>query len=69
MILYYLNNEIYIDFKSILERVSVPESTLYRRIRNKCSSIRYRNRVLFDYKALVLEYPELVKQIEEYEHK
>ena len=67
MILYYLNNEIYIDFKSILERVSVPESTLYRRIRNKCSSIRYRNRVLFDYKALILQCPELAVQIQEYE--
>ena len=69
MVLYYFNDQIFLDFQTIRERVSVPESTLYRRIRYKCSGIRYRNKVLFNYKELVLDFPDLIKEIEEYEHK
>jgi hypothetical protein len=69
MVLYYFNDQIFLDFQTILERVTLPESTLYRRIRNKCSGIRYRNKVLFNYKELVLDFPEIFKEIEEHEHK
>ena len=67
MVLYYLNEQIFLDFPTILERVHIAESSLYRKLRNKCSCIRYRNRVLFNYKKLVMDFPDLVKQIEEYE--
>jgi hypothetical protein len=67
MVLYYLNNEIFIDFKSILERVSIPESTLYRRIRNKCSGIKYRNKVLFKYQDLITGFPDIAKEIQKNE--
>jgi hypothetical protein len=68
MVLYYFKDEIFLDFQTIRERVSVPESTLYRKIRNKCSGIRYRNKILFKYQDLITDFPDLVKEIKEYEN-
>ena len=51
---YYDNGEIYLDFKTVFERTSLSESTLFRRLRNKkVKGVRYRNRMLFKYTELI----------------
>jgi len=60
MILYYKNDEneqdhLYLDFQQIHQRVNdLPVTSLYRLLRkNHCRSIRYQNRNLYPYKALL----------------
>lgn len=68
MFLYYNENEIYLDFQTIKERVSLPESTLYRKIlKSNCKTVMYRNRMLFRYKDILYELPEVYKAIQDYE--
>jgi hypothetical protein len=68
MVLYYIDNEIYLDFKTIKERVSIPETTLYRLIiKSKLEGVRYRNLLLWNYKDLLIELPDVFKRIQEYE--
>jgi len=69
MVLYYVDNEIFLDFPSIKERVKLSESTLYRRItKSSCKTVNYRNRLLWNYKDLIHELPEVYKEIQEYEN-
>lgn len=63
MVVYYNNNDVYLDFQTIRERVSLPPTTLYRRLRNHGGGIRYRNRMLFRYKDLI-DLPDIFKQIQ-----
>jgi hypothetical protein len=65
MVLYYDNNEIYLDFQTIRERVSLNKTALYRRLR-RVKGIKYRNRNLFKYSDLI-ELPEIFKEIQENE--
>jgi len=63
MVLYYNDNDIYLDYQTINERVSIPGTTLYRQLRDHCDGIRYRNRMLFRYKDLI-DLPEIFKEIQ-----
>lgn len=65
MFLYYndVRQELFIDFQSILERVTIPESTLYKMIRGRCTGVRYRNKILFNYKKLIDEFPEIAREL------
>ena len=63
MVLYYNDNEIFLDFQTIREKVSLPETTLYRYLRSHCQGVRYRNRMLFKYRDLI-DLPEISKEIQ-----
>jgi hypothetical protein len=65
-IFYYFENDLYWDFRTIRDRVSIPESTLYRLIKRKCSGKKFRNKLLYRYKDL-LELPEIYKEIQNHE--
>lgn len=69
MILYFNNTKgeegnLYIDFHSIKERVEhhIPETTLYRLLQKRCTSMKYRNRDLYPFKEL-LEIPEIAPDL------
>ena len=62
MVVYYNNNDIYLDFQTIRERVSIPETTLYRRL-GHFKGLKYRNRKLYKYSDLV-DLPDIFKQIQ-----
>ena len=61
------DKELLLDFQTILKRTSIPESTLYRRIRKKCIGIRYKNQLLYRYKDLILYFPDIFKEIHQYD--
>ena len=63
MVLYYKNNDIYLDYQTINERVSIPGTTLYRKLRDHGDCIMYRNRTLFRYKSLI-DLPDIFKEIQ-----
>ena len=65
-ILYYFENDLYMDFRTIRERSSMPESSLYRLIKRKVIGKKFRNRLLYKYKDL-LELPEIYKEIKNHE--
>ena len=62
MVLYYVDNELYVDFQTILERVNMPASNLYRILKKNCKGIPYRNRTLYDYKDL-MNLPDIFQQV------
>ena len=63
MVLYYYCKEIYVDFQSITESLpAIPQSRIYRRIvKSHFKSIKYRNRTLYNYRDLVIGFPEFAK--------
>ena len=68
MILYYVDDEIYLDFPTIEERVKLSKSSIYRKItKSSCKTVNYRNRLLWNYKDLLIELPDVFKKIQEYE--
>ena len=65
-ILYYFENDLYVDFRTIRGHCSMAESTLYRYIKRKVVGKKFRNRMLYKYKDLI-ELPEIYKEIKNYE--
>jgi hypothetical protein len=69
MIMYFNNTKgddrtLYFDFHSIKERVEhhIPETTLYRLLQKRCTSIKYRNRDLYPLNEL-FEIPEIASDL------
>lgn len=61
---YYFENNLYWDFKSISDRIPIPNSTLYRLVKRKCQGKKFRNKLLYKYKDL-LGVPEIYKEIKQ----
>ena len=67
-ILYFFEQDLYVDFRTIRESSSIPESSLYRLIKRNFvgKKKKFRNRLLYRYKDL-LELPEIYKEIKNHE--
>jgi hypothetical protein len=62
MVLYYIDNELFVDFQTIVERVDMPISNIYRILKKRCKGIPYRNRTLYEYKDL-MNLPDIFHQV------